>query len=103
VGGCLLNSKKNRPTIRIVGEEDIVYEGDLGFDFNTLNLDLFNESLFAKTSNNLQINTEIDLADVCIWIDPLDGTLSYVNKDFDGVTTLIGLSLGDRPLLGLIG
>jgi 3'-phosphoadenosine 5'-phosphosulfate (PAPS) 3'-phosphatase len=84
-----------RPTLRIVGEEDTIYEGDLGFDFNSLNPKLFNESLFTKSFNNTPVKNEIELNDdVCVWIDPLDGTLSYVSKDFDGVTTLVGLSVG---------
>jgi 3'-phosphoadenosine 5'-phosphosulfate (PAPS) 3'-phosphatase len=36
-------------------------------------------------------------------VDPLDGTLSYVNGELDAVTTLIGLSVGTHPVLGIIG
>lgn len=28
-----------------------------------------------------------------VWVDPLDGTLSYVNNELDSVTTLIGKNL----------
>jgi 3'-phosphoadenosine 5'-phosphosulfate (PAPS) 3'-phosphatase len=38
-----------------------------------------------------------------VWVDPLDGTLSYVNNEFDAVTTLIGLSIDKDPVLGVIG
>lgn len=27
-----------------------------------------------------------------VWVDPLDGTLSYVKEEYDAVTTLIGIS-----------
>jgi len=42
-------------------------------------------------------------SDRCIlWIDPLDGTRNYVEDELDCVTTLIGLSYDDRPIMGLI-
>ena len=47
-------------------------------------------------------NEEIDCSKCILWIDPLDGTQSYVNDELDCVTTLIGLSYDDRPLMGLI-
>lgn len=37
-----------------------------------------------------------------MWIDPLDGTKSYVNNELNFVTTLIGVSYKGIPLLGLI-
>lgn len=41
--------------------------------------------------------------DVVVWVDPLDGTLSYVKEEYDAVTTLIGVSIGGKPLMGIIG
>ena len=91
-----------RPSIKIIGEEQTEYTGDL--DFRELNADLYPEAMFDKSRQNLGIPTEFDLNDnVVVWVDPLDGTLSYVNGELDAVTTLIGLSIGSEPVLGVIG
>lgn len=29
---------------------------------------------------------------LCVWVDPLDGTLDFVKNDLDNVTTLIGVT-----------
>lgn len=49
------------------------------------------------------MNNEFELEKAIVWVDPLDGTLSYVNNELDSVTTLIGLSYETRPLIGIIG
>ena len=78
-----------------VAEEDVEFKGDLGFDFSTLNANALNENLFP--------NNEIDLENSIMWVDPLDGTLSYTKNELDAVTCLIGLSCNKKPVLGLIG
>jgi fructose-1,6-bisphosphatase/inositol monophosphatase family enzyme len=35
-------------------------------------------------------------------VDPLDGTLNYVNGDLPGVCSLIGIALDGRPVLGVV-
>lgn len=68
-----------------------------------MNLNLINENLFYKGKNNSQLNNEIEiLDDTILWIDPLDGTLSYIKNELEAVTNMIGLSSNKRPVLGLI-
>lgn len=86
-----------RPHLRIIGEEDTDFQGDLAFDFNALNPNLLKTDL-TNSLNALPIND-----DLVVWVDPLDGTLSFVNGELDAVTTLIGVSVGDNPLLSVIG
>ena len=38
-----------------------------------------------------------------VWIDPLDGTLSYTQGYLDEVTTLIGASYQGKARFGIIG
>ena len=38
---------------------------------------------------------------VC-WIDPLDSTISYVKGELDAVTSLIGLTINSKPVVGII-
>ena len=84
------------PEINIVGEEDVEFKGDLKYDFSRINRTLIPDSVY------LPINNEFDLQDSTIWIDPLDGTLSYVDHELNAVCTLIGVSHKSRPLLGLV-
>lgn len=49
------------------------------------------------------LNNQFDLDKVIVWIDPLDGTLSFVQGELDSVTTLIGVSYQGVPYMGIIG
>jgi 3'-phosphoadenosine 5'-phosphosulfate (PAPS) 3'-phosphatase len=40
--------------------------------------------------------------DLTVWVDPLDGTASFVKKEFDAVTTLIGIAYRGQALAGII-
>ena len=42
------------------------------------------------------------IEDCCVWIDPLDGTVNYVNGEIQNVTVLIGLAVKGKPQIGLI-
>ena len=41
-------------------------------------LDLYNQKYFEKNKNGEDVNLEYELKDLCCWVDPLDGTLSFV-------------------------
>jgi len=85
------------PQIKIVGEEDVEFKGNLNYDFSKINKALIPDALYQKGNN------EFDLEESIVWIDPLDGTLSYVNHELDAVCTLIGVSYKKRPILGMVG
>lgn len=51
----------------------------------------------------LPIDEDLPIDEVCVWVDPLDGTLSYTQNYLHEVSTLIGLSCGGRARLGVIG
>lgn len=85
------------PDISIVGEEETEYEPDLAYDFEKrINRSLIPEAIYQKIGN------DFDLKDTTVWIDPLDGTLSYLDNELDAVTTLIGISYKERPIIGII-
>lgn len=46
---------------------------------------------------------ELPLDELCVWVDPLDGTLDFVNGLLSGVTVLVGVARKGRPELSLIG
>jgi 3'-phosphoadenosine 5'-phosphosulfate (PAPS) 3'-phosphatase len=86
------------PNLTIVGEESL--HGSV----KSTNVDLKDIDRDLTTEPYLQDQTE-DLAikNSCVWIDPVDGTLSYTEGNLDEVSTLIGLSYKNRARLGVIG
>ncbi|KRT85549.1 hypothetical protein AMK59_1978, partial [Oryctes borbonicus] len=44
----------------------------------------------------------VGLADIVVWVDPLDGTSEYAQGLLDHVTVLIGLSVKGRAVAGII-
>ena len=40
--------------------------------------------------------------DMVVWVDPLDGTSGFVEGHLSHITSLIGLSIGQRPRAGII-
>ncbi|CAD8186097.1 unnamed protein product [Paramecium pentaurelia] len=92
--------QKHWPQLKIVGEESTVYDQpiDLPDTYNNL----YTEDIFNKTPNNLKVRTQYEIEDLCVWVDPLDGTLDFVQGDYDCVTTLIGLSYKKQALMGII-
>ena len=95
--------KKFWPNLTIVAEESQEFQGELEFDFNRLNPHILSDQYFLKGKKAENFNNEISIEDSVVWIDPLDGTLSYVKNELDAVTTLIGLSNNLKPVLGIIG
>ena len=101
---------------RIVGEED----KSSGIDSNpNPNSDIFSDidiaNIFSDTSLYSSIKTEItkrtppspsfntlyDASKLSIFIDPLDGTKHYAEGSWDEVTTLIGITYENTPILGI--
>lgn len=74
----------------------ISYEGELDFDLSLLNPNMIPSSTFND------VDTFV-VEDTVVWVDPLDGTLSYVKEEYDAVTTLIGVSVANEPIIGIIG
>lgn len=48
------------------------------------------------------INTDLDLNDICVWIDPIDGTKEYTEGIKNAVTCLIGITYKESPIAGII-
>ena len=84
------------PQIKIIAEEDEVFPGIIDVDYTKQTRKLFPDEIFPK---DLQVNLE----DLTAFIDPLDGTLSYVNGDLNFVTVLLGIAINKRPVIGIIG
>jgi 3'(2'), 5'-bisphosphate nucleotidase len=59
-------------------------------------LDLVPDSLIPEAMR------ELPLEDLVVWVDPLDGTQSFIEGDFNAVTTLIGVSYRHQAALGVV-
>ena len=84
------------PQIKYVGEEDEVFPDPLHVDFSKQLRKILPNDIFPE---DLQLNSE----ELTAFIDPLDGTLCYVNGDLNYVTVLLGFAYKKRPIVGLIG
>lgn len=85
------------PTIHIVGEEAIEYQGELTHSTANLLESLEMAKCFTNSSSELELNK------VCVWVDPLDGTNGFCSGNLDEITVLIGLSYEGKARLGIIG
>ena len=86
--------------MRIVGEESTNFDEPIDLPDAVNNL--YTEDLFNKAPNNTVVRTQYEIEDLCVWVDPLDGTLDFVKGDFENVTTLIGVSYKKEALMGVI-
>jgi 3'-phosphoadenosine 5'-phosphosulfate (PAPS) 3'-phosphatase/thiamine kinase-like enzyme len=90
---------KSFPSLNIVGEEDESVELDesVAVDLNlALNLD------FSGIHDEL-MPQQVDFKDICVFVDPLDGTREFVEGRLNNVQCLVGLCHRGTPFMGAIG
>ncbi|XP_050353961.1 3'(2'),5'-bisphosphate nucleotidase 1 isoform X2 [Nymphalis io] len=86
------------PKINIIGEEDNPdNEGDVCSDWLTIDAD--KEVLCLECPSELKGVKE---EDIVVWVDPLDGTSEYTQGFLEHVTVLIGISVNEKPVAGVI-
>lgn len=95
---CIVASLTHQfPGVKIIGEEGTSDISDIPKDWNVTEHDA--EFLQNACPESLRDISEKDLV---IWVDPLDGTSEYTNGFLEHVTVLIGLSVKDRAVGGVI-
>eukprot|EP00475_Leptophrys_vorax_P014905 TRINITY_DN21169_c0_g1_i2.p1 TRINITY_DN21169_c0_g1~~TRINITY_DN21169_c0_g1_i2.p1 ORF type:complete len:285 (-),score=73.88 TRINITY_DN21169_c0_g1_i2:42-863(-) len=84
------------PNVKLVGEE-----GDLEIDqSNTIQPDLtYLRDHESKFSDDLR---RIPTEELCLWVDPLDGTKEFVSGHVEAVTVLIGISRQGKAIAGAV-
>ncbi|KPI92262.1 PREDICTED: 3'(2'),5'-bisphosphate nucleotidase 1 isoform X2 [Papilio xuthus] len=86
------------PNINIIGEEDNPdTEGDVPSDWIVIDTD--KDVLSLECPSSLQGVKE---EDIVVWVDPLDGTSEYTQGFLEHVTVLIGISVNEKPVAGVI-
>ena len=93
----------------IIGEEALNEENDKKIlDLNNKDKLELLSSIDKININNIKIpkdfNKSIDItnSEICIFLDPIDGTKSLIKKKYYPVTTLIGLCINNKPYIGFI-
>ncbi len=88
------------PSLRIVGEEDTSDDLIKSSEFFSVNEDVnFNIIEESQIPQDLR---EINCEDLTLYIDPIDSTNQFIQKNFGPVTTLIGITKNTIPLIGFI-
>lgn len=47
-------------------------------------------------------DVKLPLCELCVWVDPLDGTKEFTEGRYEYVSTLIGISCQGHPVAGII-
>lgn len=87
-------------SIRIVGEEGDLGSGE-GSEDGAVELCPGNGTLLDETWP-AAADVFVPKAELCIWIDPLDGTKEFTKGNYNFVTTLVGISRSGLPVAGVI-
>jgi 3'-phosphoadenosine 5'-phosphosulfate (PAPS) 3'-phosphatase len=92
------------PSLRIIGEEDtnITVHHEL--------LDMVDSDIidFAYITNRIERcglaydNLEYDVAQLNMFLDPIDSTAKFIQGNFNPVTILIGITHNNIPLAGVV-
>ncbi|KAJ8673862.1 hypothetical protein QAD02_005124 [Eretmocerus hayati] len=94
---CIVASLNKRfPDVKVIGEEELPNQEILD-DWVVTNMD--SEVMKVHLPSELQ---NIKAEDLCIWVDPLDGTREYVQGTVEQVTVLIGVAVKDKAVAGVI-
>ncbi|KAL2718440.1 hypothetical protein V1478_012316 [Vespula squamosa] len=94
---CIITSLSRLfPNITIIGEEESSY-CEIPSDWIVTEAD--QDILKLKLPVHLE---NIDPKDVCVWVDPLDGTSEYTQGLVEHVTVLVGVAIGERAIGGVI-
>ncbi|XP_059610572.1 3'(2'),5'-bisphosphate nucleotidase 1 [Phlebotomus argentipes] len=94
---CIVASLSNHfPKVKVIGEEGNI---DLKIPQEWLTNEADQDFLRNKCPDSLSNVSEDDLV---IWVDPLDGTSEYTQGFLEHVTVLIGVSVNERAVGGVI-
>lgn len=89
--------RKNFPGIVAIGEEGKQAHGEIPEDWVVTDEDSEAKSLIIPEK---YAGTKLE--DICVWVDPLDGTKEYTEGLLDHVTILIGIAVGKTAVAGVI-
>ena len=92
--------RREWPDLLIVAEEDEDAAADTAADGNV------EMDVSKSRCSDLEVSADLQsltLADVCLFVDPLDGTREFVEGRLESVQSLIGISVRGRSVAGVMG
>lgn len=94
---CIIESLSRQfPDVTIIGEEG-TSRCEVPSDWIVTDMD--QDVLNLKLPKELE---NISAKDICVWVDPLDGTSEFTQGLVDHVTVLVGVAIGSRAIGGVI-
>lgn len=92
---CIVASLSKRfPGVAVIGEEELTQDEE-----SLLEMGDSEEVLKVECPADLK---DVQPSEVCIWVDPVDGTTEYTQGFLDHVTVLIGVAVNGRAVGGVI-
>lgn len=85
----------------IIGEEDESESPVIPGGLSLLKDDILFDANEVRTP--LEVDEEIPLGELAIFVDPVDGTREFVEGRLQNVACLIGIARNARPIAGIIG
>mmetsp|Transcript_12929 Transcript_12929/g.30503 ORF Transcript_12929/g.30503 Transcript_12929/m.30503 type:complete len:591 (-) Transcript_12929:769-2541(-) len=97
--------------ITIIGEEDeaedslpsTIHGKSPVLDRSALRKDILFDDNEVNTVVHPNLDEEIPLEELVIFVDPIDGTREFVEGRLENVACLIGIAKNSRPIVGVIG
>jgi len=95
---CIVASlAKQFPTLKVVGEE-----GEQDLTHVPVDWIVTDQDCKAAKLNCPDRLKNLDMSQLTVWVDPLDGTAEYTQGLLDHVTVLIGIAAGKEAVAGVI-
>lgn len=89
------------PGLALVGEEDMKL--DIKYDENKYKfLTEITEVDLNIIKADQFIQNEYEFKEITLFIDPIDATFDFIKKNYEVVTSLVGVVYKDSPLAGLV-
>lgn len=86
--------------LRIVGEED--EDDELAASLEAMTFEPLKKDLFDDDIGET-MGMDIDLADITVFVDPLDGTREFVEGRLDNCQVLVGIAVDGESVAGAVG
>ncbi|XP_053613405.1 3'(2'),5'-bisphosphate nucleotidase 1 isoform X2 [Plodia interpunctella] len=97
---CIIASLSAQyPKVKIIGEEEESPDDKGAIPSDWIVVESDKDVLCMQCPASLQGICE---EDIVVWVDPLDGTSEYTQGFLEHVTVLIGISVNEKPVAGVI-
>ena len=98
-----LLKERSRPALALnLLQESALSRAQLSAEYNKELEEIFSDDSASINLTPGCFENDIDMKDVAVWIDPIDGSEALANGDLEHVTNLIGITVKGRPKVGIM-